>query len=94
MHRAIKCLELGVAACAALGLLATATPASSAGTGCPPGNSGFILWDISTEPYGVDNAVDAKGNADGWVCARPLYVVTDDSGEPFQIYNFIDNHFR
>ena len=67
---------------------------ASAEGGCPPGNGGFAVWDIATEPYGVDDAVDAKGNNDGWVCARPIHIVTDENGEPFQIYNFIDNHFK
>jgi len=76
------------------GLVCLATPAhaaQSAGTSCPPGSSGYILWDVSIEPYGADNAVDAQGNSDGLVCARPGKVVTDDEGNPFQLYNFIDN---
>jgi hypothetical protein len=79
---------------AGVGLLCLVTPAQasqSAGSGCPPGNSGFVLWDVSTEPYQVDNAVDEQGNGDGRVCALPGKVVTDEDGNPFQLYNFIDN---
>jgi hypothetical protein len=79
---------------AAAGLLCLVTPAhasQSAGSGCPPGNSGFIPWDVSTEPYQADNAVDEQGNGDGSVCALPGKVVTDEDGNPFQLYNFIDN---
>jgi len=81
-----------VAATAVLACLSTPAQASPSGDGCPGGNSGFVLWDVSTEPYGVDNLVDARGNNDGFACARPLYVVTDEEG-PFQIYNFLDNKF-
>lgn len=66
-------------------------PASASGTSCPPGNSGYVLWDVNTEPYGADNAVDEHGNNDGWACATPKKVVTDENGDPFQLYNFIDN---
>ena len=81
----------GLAAAALLCLATPAQASESAGTGCPPGNSGFLLWDVSTEPYHVDNAVDEQGNNDGWACARPGEVVTDENGDPFQLYNFIDN---
>ena len=67
--------------------------ASPLGTACPGGSSGFVLWEVSTEPYGADDAVDERGNNDGRVCAKPIYVVTDDDGNPFQIYNFLDNKF-
>jgi hypothetical protein len=67
--------------------------ASPQGTACPGGSSGFVLWEVSTEPYGADNLVDERGNDDGWACAKPIYVVTDDDGSPFQIYNFLDNKF-
>ena len=79
---------------AAAGLLCFSTPAqasTSAGDGCSPGHSGYVLWDVSTEPYGADNAVDEQGNGDGWACARPGKVVTDENGNPFQLYNFIDS---
>jgi hypothetical protein len=83
----------GFAAAAAV-LLSLATPAqanAAADTGCPTGNSGYMLWDVSTEPYGADNIVDEQGNGDGFACARPGKVVTDEDGNPFQLYNFIDN---
>jgi hypothetical protein len=79
---------------AAAGLLCLEIPAQaseSAGSGCPPGDSGYILWDVGKEPYRADNAVDDQGNGDGWVCARSGKVVTDENGNPFQLYNFIDN---
>ncbi len=50
-----------------------------------------MLWDVSAEPYKVDNAVDEQGNNDGWACAQPKKVVIDEDGNPFQFYNFIDN---
>ncbi len=82
---------------AALGVvlvsLSTPAQAASSGDSCPGGQSGFVLWDVSTEPYGVDNLVDERGNNDGKACAKPIYVVTDDDGNPFQIYNFLDNKF-
>ena len=67
--------------------------ASPSGTACPGGDSRFVLWEVSTEPYGVDNFVDERGNNDGWACAKPIYLVTDEDGNPFQIYNFLDNKF-
>ena len=79
---------------AVLVCLPAAAQADSSGTSCPGSASGFVLWDVSAEPYGVDNLVDERGNADGWACAKPIYVVTDDEGNPFQIYNFLDNKFR
>ena len=82
-----------VAAAAFLVCLPGSAEASPPGTACPGGRSGFALWDVSTEPYGVDNLVDERGNNDGWVCAKPIYVVTDDDGSAFQIYNFLDNKF-
>ncbi len=51
------------------------------------------VWNVNAEPYGVDNLVDERGNNDGWACAKPIYVVTDEEGNPFQIYNFLDNKF-
>ena len=82
------------AAVACFTCLAPPAQASPSGNACPGGNSGFVLWDVSTEPYGVDNVVDEGGNNDGWACAKPIYVVTDEDGNPFQIYNFLDNKFR
>lgn len=82
----------GLAAAAGLLFLTSPVQAStSAGDGCPPGHSGYLLWDVSAEPYHVDNMVDEHGNADGWVCAKPGKAVTDENGDPFQLYNFIDN---
>jgi len=93
MNRAITSLAAGLATAAGLGVFATPAQAAPTRDGCPGAKSGFVLWDIATEPYGADNFVDTIiGNGDGWVCARPIYVVTDENGEPFQIYNFIDNH--
>jgi hypothetical protein len=83
-------LIIGVAAVGIVCAI-TASPATAAGSSCPPGGSGYFLWDVNTVPYAADNAVDDKGNADGWVCAQPKKVVIDESGNPFQIYNFIDN---
>ena len=80
---------IGLAASASL--LCIVPPAQATGDGCPPGNSGYVLWDVSTEPYGADNAVDEQGNNDGWACALPRKVVIDEDGNPFQTYNFIDN---
>lgn len=86
-------IVIGAAAAAVLACLGSPAQASPSGTSCPGGNSGFVLWDVSAEPYGVDNLVDERGNNDGWACAKPIYVVTDDEGNPFQIYNFLDNTF-
>lgn len=86
-------ITLALAAVASCLCLAAPAQASPSGTSCPGGNSRFVLWDVSTEPYGVDNMVDQNGNNDGWACAKPIYVVTDEDGSPFQIYNFLDNKF-
>ena len=85
MSKTIICLA------ASAGLLCLVAPAQAAGDGCPPGHSGYALWDVSTEPYHADNAVDEHGNNDGWACAVPGKVVIDEDGNPFQLYNFIDN---
>jgi hypothetical protein len=82
-----------LAAAAFLICLPGSAQASPSGTACPGRSSAFVLWEVSTEPYGVDNLVDEGGNNDGWACAKPIYVVTDDDGSPFQIYNFLDNKF-
>jgi hypothetical protein len=68
-----------------------AAPANMSGSSCPPGNSGYVLWDVATEPCAADNAADELGNADGWVCATPKRGRPRREWEPFQIYNFIDN---
>jgi hypothetical protein len=94
MKRTITSLAMAMTAVAAFGSLAPPAQASAPVRGaCPGGNSGFVLWDVSAEPYGADNFVDERGNNDGLACARPIYVVTDENGEPFQIYNFLDNQF-
>lgn len=74
--------------------LAAPAQAFPPGNACPDGKSGFVLWDVNAEPYAVDNKVDEDGNNDGWACAQPTYVVTDEDGNPFQIYNFLDNKFQ
>jgi hypothetical protein len=74
--------------------LAAPVQASPPGDACPGGGSGFVPWDVDTEPYGVDNMVDERGNNDGWACAKRIYVVIDEDGNPFQIYNFLDNKFQ
>ena len=84
----------GMAAAAFLVCLPGSAQASPSGMSCPDAASGFVVWNVSTEPYGVDNLVDERGNNDGWACAKPIYVVTDDGGSPFQIYNFLDNKFH
>ena len=84
----------GLAVAAFLVSLPAPAQADSSGTSCPGGGSGFVLWDVSAEPYAVDNLVDEGGNNDGWACAKPTYVVTDEEGDPFQIYNFLDNKFQ
>ena len=83
----------GMAAAAILVCLPAPADASTSGTSCPGGNSGFVMWNVNTEPYGVDNVIDERGNNDGFVCAKAIYVVTDEEGNPFQIYNFLDNRF-
>jgi len=84
-------LIIGFGAAAMLCAVTPASATASAGSSCPPGNSSYVLWDVSIEPYAADNAVDEQGNNDGWVCAAPKKVVLDEDGNPFQLYNFIDN---
>lgn len=83
----------GAVVAALLAFLPGPAYATSGGTSCPGNSSKFVLWDVSAEPYGADNYVDEQGNNDGWVCAKPIYVVTDEEGNPFQIYLFGDNKF-
>jgi hypothetical protein len=73
-----------------LGSVAIAAPAHAASTGghCPPPNSGYIVWDVSQQPYQADNLVDEKGNGNGTVCAKP---VKSNDGSGLQLYNFIDD---
>jgi hypothetical protein len=87
MNRAFVCSLLIV------GSLAAAGPAgaSSSGGHCPPSQSGFIPWDVATEPYQADNRVDEQGNNNGMACALPLKTVVLDDGTVFQLYNFIDD---
>jgi hypothetical protein len=84
-------LIIGLAAAGAIWAVSSSPTAASAGSSCPPGGSGYFLWDTSMKPYTADNAVDEHGNADGWVCAQPKKTVIDENGNPFQLYNFIDN---
>lgn len=77
---------------ALLGFMPSAQAAVSVSFVCPPDQSGFSLWDVNAAPYVHDNAVDEKGNNDGFVCAKPGGVFILDDGTPFQLYNFIDNH--
>jgi hypothetical protein len=86
-------IVISLTAAAILVSLPAQSQASPSGTSCPGRDSGFVAWDVSTEPYGVDNFVDERGNNDGRACAKPIYVVTDEEGNPFQIYNFLDNKF-
>ena len=86
MFRIVSCLGV-----ATLVLVPAPADAKPPGAACPVPSSGFVLWDVETEPYGVDNLVDQAGNGDGLVCAMPIYVELDENGEPFQVYNFIDN---
>jgi hypothetical protein len=89
-----KILAVSAVITCSLAVLASPAQANSSGTRCPVAPSGFALWDVSAEPYAVDNLVDELGNNDGWACARPIYTVIDENGEPFQIYNFLDNKFQ
>jgi hypothetical protein len=78
-----------------LALLSFAMPAGSAQadpSACPGGASGFMLWDVDTEPYLADNRVDAAGNDNGWVCARELPGTFVFNGQEYPIQNFIDDH--
>ena len=76
-----------------LALLSLTPPAGSAQADrspCPAGASGFVHWDVDTEPYQADNRVDAAGNDNGWVCARALPGTFFD-GQEYQLQNFIDD---
>jgi hypothetical protein len=77
---------------ATVALVAGVTAQASAApshTGCPPA---FTRWDVSMGPYQADNQVDAEGNGDAVVCAKPLDSKTFElDGQTFQIYQFIDN---
>jgi len=86
---------------ASLLILAAATPlvvsaaavATQSGTSqCPGGASGFISWNISAEPYQMDNRADKNGN--GLVCAQPTKKTFIEDGVTYTIYNFIDDVLR
>jgi hypothetical protein len=69
--------------------------ADPVGGNCPNETSGFVVWDVDTQPYQVDNAVDANGNGDGIVCAKPVDSLTFVfEGQTFQVYNFIEDVIR
>lgn len=72
--------------------VAEASPPASH-VGCPPVESGFQVWDVGTLPYQVDNLVDAGGNGNGWVCARPIddQTFVGPDGVEHRIYLFMDD---
>ena len=89
--KAVLCLAAVVGALVAANTLA----ASPTGGNCPPSVSGYIVWDVSTEPYQVDNALDVNGNANGRVCAKPVDGQTFVfGGQTYQVYNFFDDVIR
>lgn len=67
---------------------AAAAVAAPPADGCP---RGWTLWDVDTEPYMADNAVDEDGNNNGSVCARARGNQT--FGDGHQIYSFADDTF-
>ncbi len=83
------------AACGVLvvGMMAAPGVASarSAGGHCPPPQSGYVVWDVSTEPYQADNNVDEQGNKNGFACAKPSSKTFELDGVVYVIYNFIDD---
>jgi hypothetical protein len=69
--------------------------ATPVGGNCPPSESGFIVWDVSTEPYQQDNRVDVNGNGNGQVCAIPVdHQTFVFGGQTYQIYNFHEDVIR
>jgi hypothetical protein len=58
---------------------------------CPPPVSGYIYWDVTTEPYQADNNVDEQGNNNGVACALPTKKTFELDGVVYTIYNFIDD---
>ena len=58
---------------------------------CPPPVSGYIYWDVTTEPYQADNNVDERGNNNGVACALPGKKTFELDGVVYTIYNFIDD---
>ena len=79
-----------VVASALLGVSGQAWGASAGGH-CPPPQSGYIVWDVATEPYQADNNVDEQGNNNGLACARPTRKTVEVDGVIYTIYNFIDD---
>jgi hypothetical protein len=72
--------------------LAEQASATSPNSGCP---SAYQVWYVGSmdPPYHADARVDAKGNGDGIVCAKPLNDKTFQyNGQTYPIYNFIDNN--
>lgn len=89
--RAVLCLSVVVVALVAANTVA-ATPK---GGNCPVGTSGFIVWDVSTQPYQVDDAIDANGNNNGLVCAKAVDSLTFViEGQTYPVYNFIEDVIR
>lgn len=74
-----------------LGAFLPAPGAQAERTPCPGGESGFVLWNVATEPYTVDNLADAAGNGNGWVCARELPGTFVEDGVEYHVQNFIDD---
>lgn len=58
---------------------------------CPAEESEFILWNVDTQPYSLDNRLDAAGNGNGWVCARELPQTFIRDGVEYPLQNFIDD---
>lgn len=73
-------------------LVGSAGPAlaSPPSDGC---SRGFVLWDTAEDPaYQADDAVDAAGNTNGYVCARQLgQGLSRQYGVDFPIYLFVDD---
>jgi hypothetical protein len=86
MRRVIaSCLFVAGFSLPATSIAEAATPH----VGCPPVESGYQLWDVSTEPYQVD---DFDFNGNGWLCAKPIDHRTFTlDGQTYQLYNFIDD---
>jgi hypothetical protein len=80
----------GIAVAGLLGVPGAAW-AGSAGGHCPPPQSGYLVWDVTTEPYQADNNVDEQGNNNGVACARPTTKTVEIDGVVYRIYNFIDD---
>ena len=59
-----------LAALAVTSAVLAATPAHASGSSCPRGQR-LRTVELATEPYSVDNAVDERGNDDGWARYLP-----------------------